>query len=85
MNVGADAISRNNLNLLFSQVPEATRHPTAIPEALVDLVIRQQPDWSQLFKACLLQVLPPARKGYMDQGPVDMKNFAPLQSFQQIQ
>ena len=54
------------------------------------LVIRQlpdwlSPDWSRLFKTCLVQVLPPARKGYMDKGPADMKIFAPLQSFQHIQ
>ena len=45
LNVGADTISQDNLNLFFSQVSEANRHPTVIPEALADLVIQQQPDW----------------------------------------
>ena len=35
----ADAISRDNLALFFSQVPGASKQPTVIPEALVDLVI----------------------------------------------
>lgn len=60
-NVGADAISRNNLFVFFAQVPQADPYPTPIPQSAVDLLVLQQPDWlspdwSQLFKNCLWQV-----------------------------
>ena len=50
----ADAISRNNMDLFFRQVPNAARLPSAIPVSLLDLLIGQRPDWtsptwSQLF------------------------------------
>ena len=59
-NTAADAISRNNLTLFFSQLSTAQSHPSIIPQSAVDLVILQQPDWllpnwSRLFKNCLLQ------------------------------
>ena len=60
-NTGADAISRNNLHLFFSQVPAADRTPSPIPTALLGLLVHHQPDWtspvwSQLFTSCLQQV-----------------------------
>lgn len=60
-NVGADAISRNNLLVFFTQVPRASPIPTAISIPLMDLLVHKQPDWnspacSQLFRACLQQV-----------------------------
>ena len=60
-NTGADALSRNNMHLFFSQVPTANKTSTPIPSALIDLLIHQQPDWtsqtwSQLFTNCLQQV-----------------------------
>ena len=63
-NIAADAISRNNLALLFTQVPAAQPLPSIIPQSAVDLVIRQRPDWlsphwSRLFKNCLQQVQHP--------------------------
>ena len=81
LNVGADAISRDNLALFFLQVPKASKQATVIPKALVDLVIRQQPDWlspdwSQLFKTCLLQALPQAQRESTDQGLVDTRTSA---------
>ena len=53
-NTQADAISRNNMDLFFRQVPNAARLPSAIPVSLLDLLIGQRPDWtsptwSQLF------------------------------------
>ena len=59
-NVGADAISRNNLHVSFAQVPQADPYPTPIPKSALDLLVLQQPDWlspnwSQLFKNCLWQ------------------------------
>ena len=57
-NIAADVISRNNIPLFRSQVPQASSDPSPVPAALVDLVIRQQPDWTstvwpQLFKSYL--------------------------------
>ena len=61
-NIAADALSRNDLSPIFLQaVPDADRSPMSIPPALVDLVVREQPDWSsqrwgQLFSAFCRQV-----------------------------
>ena len=41
----ADAISRDNLSLLFSQVSNAAREPAPIPEERWTLLVREQPDW----------------------------------------
>ena len=59
-NCTADAISRNNLAYLFSQVPEAASRRTAVPTDLRDLLVERQldwtsPVWTQLFKSCFLQ------------------------------
>jgi len=67
-NTAADAISRNNLALFFTQVLTAQPQPCTIPQSVVDLVVRQRPDWlspnwSRLFRNCLQQVQrPPPRK-----------------------
>jgi len=58
LNVAADAISRDNLPLLFLKVPDVSRQATPLPQALVDLLVTVQPDWtsrswSHLFKNCL--------------------------------
>jgi len=56
-NCMADAILRNNLVYLLSQVPEAASRQTVIPTALLTLLAEQQPNWispawRQLFKNC---------------------------------
>ena len=61
LNSVADAISRDNLPLLFSKVPDASPQPTALPQALVQLLILEQPDWTssswgRLLRSCLEQV-----------------------------
>jgi len=71
-NTAADAISRNNPALFFSQVPAAQPHPSFIPQSAVDLVILQRPDWlspdwSRLFKSCLLQGQQPQPRKCMPQ------------------
>ena len=81
-NIGADAISRDNLALFFSQVPRASKQPTVIPEALVDLVIQQQPDWlspiwSRLFRTCLQQVSPQVQGKPMQRDQIDTGTSAP--------
>ncbi len=44
----ADAISRNNLPVLFSQVPSAARAQVAIPPALLAVLVEQRPDWTSV-------------------------------------
>ena len=61
LNTVADAISRDNIPLLFSKVPDADPHPTPISAELVELLIASQqdwtlPSWGHLFKSCLWQV-----------------------------
>jgi len=55
-NSAADSLSRNNFPTFLQAVPEAADLPTPIPTALVDMVVKEQPDWSsprwaQLFSA----------------------------------
>ena len=45
-NIGADAISRDNLILFHSQVPMARPSPTPLPDAAINLLVLQQPDWT---------------------------------------
>ncbi len=58
LNTVAGAISRDNIPLLFSKVPDADPHPILIPAELVELLITSQPDWTlpswgHLFESCL--------------------------------
>ena len=55
VNVGADALSRDDLLLFHFQVPEAWPSPTPLPPALPDLLVHSQPDWT------LAQLLPVVR------------------------
>ena len=55
-NIAADSLSRNNLPTFLQAVPDAATLPTPIPQALVDMVVRESPGWSsprwaQLFSA----------------------------------
>ncbi len=57
-NIVADAISRNNLQVLQSQSPLMAPHPTPVPTPLWQMLVVQQPDWlsprwSQLWKEFL--------------------------------
>ena len=57
-NTWADAISRDNLGHLFSQVPGAVTGQCQVPSQLVQLLVVQRPDWTprtwtQLFRSCL--------------------------------
>ena len=58
MNVAADALSRNNLPHFLQVVHQADPDPSPMPAALVDLLVREQPDWTsphwaRLFNASL--------------------------------
>ena len=47
-NTLADAISRDNLPLLYSQVPAAQGQESPIPPALLELLLSHQLDWTSL-------------------------------------
>ena len=56
-NTLADAISRNNVPLILSQLPGLSREPSTIPLPSVSLLTRQHldwtsPDWTQQFSSC---------------------------------
>ena len=58
-NVAADALSRDNLVLFSSFLPQATQ--VQIPASLLDLLLIQRPDWGSvnwinLFRDSLLMV-----------------------------
>lgn len=60
-NIAADALSRNNLLRFLQAVPGAQRVPASVAQDLVDLLVREQPDWTslrwaQLFSASCKQV-----------------------------
>ena len=62
-------MSRNNLPLFFSKVPEASPSPRPLPTSLVDLLVNQQPDWTspawiQLFKNSSAGIALSTRKVY---------------------
>ena len=57
----ADAISRDNLEFLYSQVPTAAGSQTLLPAQLVSLLVLRpidwtSPDWSHQFGSCFQQV-----------------------------
>ena len=61
LNIGADAISWDNIQVFHMQAPKAHARPSPVPQALSNLLIYQQPDWtspdwSRLFRTCLQQV-----------------------------
>ena len=58
-NTLADAVSRNNLHVLFSQVPEAASGRTVVPQYLLDILMKEEVDWTsaswcQRFRSCLM-------------------------------
>ncbi len=60
-NRAADALSRNDVNLFFSQVPSAKREPSVIPPELLQLLVFGQCDWmsenwTALWKSFLRRV-----------------------------
>ena len=45
LNIAADAISRNDMQVLHQVVPSAEWQPDAVPPKLWDLLVLRQPDW----------------------------------------
>ena len=61
LNTAADALSRNNLPLFLSLVPQTSQ--VALPQALRELLLTSRPDWGsqdwiQLFARSLMEVSP---------------------------
>lgn len=48
LNVAADAISQNHLQILFQVAPETQALPDRIPQNLLDLLVLKQPDWTSV-------------------------------------
>lgn len=46
LNVGADAISRDNLQVFHMQILEAHASSSPVRQALIDFLVHQQPDWT---------------------------------------
>ena len=45
-NGAADALSRDNINRFYVQVPWAKRQHTTVPPAILEALVVQQPDWT---------------------------------------
>jgi hypothetical protein len=61
LNTAADAISRNNMSLFHSFVPQT--QPVPLPQAVVDLIVSNRPDWgsqhwTHLFTSSLIKDCP---------------------------
>ena len=54
LNVAADAISRNRIQVLHQTVPTAQQQPDQVPRALWDLLVLSQPDWTSVNWRTLL-------------------------------
>ena len=60
LNTAADAISRNNIPLFYSLVPQIPH--TTVPQAVINLLVSQQPEWgSQHWTELFLNLL---NRGY---------------------
>ena len=46
LNVAADALSRNQLDVFFQQVPGAEKDPTPIHQDLIRMLVTNRPDWT---------------------------------------
>ena len=46
LNIAADALSRDNMTILFASVPQAHREAVEVPAPLLDMLLHQRPDWT---------------------------------------
>ena len=53
----ADAISRDDLVAMFTQVPTASLSPAPIPPEVSAVLMEGQPDWTLVDSVQLLQVV----------------------------
>ena len=61
LNTAADALSRNNISLFYSLVPQS--RPVPLPPVVVDLIVNTRPDWGSqawttLFTSSLIRESP---------------------------
>ena len=60
-NNAADALSRNQLPLFLSIIPQADEHPTHIPQELLQLLLIDRPGWtSQRWTSLWSSIFPQA-------------------------
>ena len=72
-NTIADSISRDNLELLFSQIPEADPRPAPSLQALL---VEQCPEWTRLFTSCFQPVSHLQHLGPTVQGSANTQSSA---------
>ena len=68
----ADALSRDNLALFLSKVPQASSTPVALPSTLIELLLDPtldwtSPHWQVQFRDILRKAWPPTQGGVMTQ------------------
>ena len=70
MNIAADAISRNNVEVLFEVIPNINSSPLAIPQTLIQLVAPGSPEWispswvKQFQKLYCMALAPSTKRSY---------------------
>ena len=79
LNTAADALSRDNLSLFHSLVPQSQQVP--LPQAVLDLLVNNQPDWgsqawTHLFTRSLTRDYPQPPKQSTSQDGVNTRAFA---------
>ena len=80
----ADALSRNILPAFILNYPQASRHPSPVPAALVDLVVLSKPDWTspnwnRMFSYIFKQPCQRAQSPPTPQGTAATLTFASAQ------
>ena len=45
-NSAADALSRNNMSVIFQHTPQAAKEPSQVPDPLIDMLVLHRPDWT---------------------------------------
>lgn len=79
-NTAADAISRNNLLLFYSLVPQSRQ--VSLPPAVVDLIVNTRPDWGSqawttLFTSSLIRESPHPPEQFTSPDGDTMRNSVP--------
>ena len=79
LNTAADALSRNNISLFHSLVPQSQQ--VSLPQAAVDLIVNSRPDWgsqawTHLFTHSLTRESPQQPRQPISQDGSNTRNFA---------
>ena len=79
LNTAADALSRNNISLFQSLVPQV--QPVAVPPPVVNLIVNNRPDWgsqawTHLFTTSLIRAFPQPHEQSISQDGVNISTSA---------